>query len=750
MANFGINTNDTDFGLQANTFEGVVTAAMKTIGVNGLNANRNVGLMAIRKEGYRSPEGMSIMSSSAQSAQSMARSIVESLDFNGNPTHEVTGIDRKNFVMREEAVRSRAMRAAELGYSLGVGYQALETRELDNPTIGSGGVLMSPGSQGGYRSPAVRTEAFNNIDVKKSIAFSMGFNAAITRQTDLVMAWFPPIFINPDQTTLEISLNVLTVFGGAQHDISGKATDFQRRNIARAFEDPSILGRHETLMVPVVRNENADKFVDAAVIPPAVQEFGLRKVLTAPIKFDTDFNFLGLSTTDALLSVGASDHRDTVEPGSKLKAIYFKSGQDVIKLPLIGLKTGVFIGAQQGDQQETILNMRTRLAVGKMLKCYNGNDLTGPLKTIATSDLRLKLALQVGGLINIETGNGKVNKPSMALVALVSTGSGLEITEGPVLAALKDAVSKFEFLGFDVQGYRTNANRRQTGDRITTRRFNFHYVVPYRDPITAERPAHKQEEQDAQDLTNLLSLTRIRLELEAVDKIVERANVLETYVDMRDTDAEATDIDGLAQYYTIPTFTDVNLNLKDYVDSVTSFDRARDIQASFVTKLRDLASRLYTYSQFKAGTDVQSGGTLPKPQLNVLCDPIVARYILEPGELRTVGDFELILTTTLNRHVAGKMFISFRMPGQESSNEPCIFNFGHLIMSPELVVSANMTRKGSYFAETQVVPRYEFIFMNPIMARINVSGVKEVLSKIPRLTTLSGPVTIEDVVPVKP
>jgi hypothetical protein len=57
-----------------------------------------------------------------------------------------------------------------------------------------------------------------------------------------------------------------------------------------------------------------------------------------------------------------------------------------------------------------------------------------------------------------------------------------------------------------------------------------------------------------------------------------------------------------------------------------------------------------------------------------------------------------------------------------------------------------MTREGSYFAETQVQPRYEFLVLNPIMAHITVTGVKEVLSKVPRLTTFGGPLDIGNVV----
>jgi hypothetical protein len=381
--------------------------------------------------------------------------------------------------------------------------------------------------------------------------------------------------------------------------------------------------------------------------------------------------------------------------------------------------------------------MRMSIALGKNLTRRDGSALTGALKSLVDNDYRVLLKVQGSGVINVETGNAKVSAPTITVEKLVDAMTGDEIT-GAALTAIQNAVTAFEYLGWMPLAYRTNANRRQQGDIINSRRYNFHYVVPYRDPITAERPAHKQNEHDAQDLTNLLSLTRIRLENEAIDAIIQADQQLASYVDVRTNDLESSDIVGLAQFYLLATYHYKQLDMQAAIDSISSGDRARDIQSVLVMHIRDTSSRLYTESQWKAGSDVQSGGTLPAPQLLVLTDPIIARYLLEPGDLRTAGDFEFVVTTTLNYQVRGKIFLAFRTPGSEASNEPNIFNFGHLFMSPELVLAANMTREGSYFAETQVQPRYEFAVMAPVMARIDVTGIKEVLSKVPRLVQLSG------------
>lgn len=740
MAQFGI-VDGVGNG-QPNTYLGAVNAAHKSLESMGIGENDggvDIGGLVLRGESKGNPA----VATFVNSANGVIANIVDTLNFDRPDDHD--GKITSGLKMENAAMKDRAMAAAQFGFALSTGYKNYEGRSMTSViTPGEGGSIMNPSALGS--KVTLRQEAFNKIDVRRSVAYSIGFNAAITRQTDMVMAWFPPIFINPDQVALEISINLLSVFNAAHHDISGAKTDFKRRFVTRAFADDTVLSRYETQAVPVVRNENADILVDPAVFPAREKQFGNRKVVTAPVRYNTDFNMIGIALTEALIKTGASGHRDVIEPGVKLTSIYIQSGDDKIELKVSGIKTSVFIGAQQGDQMETLLNMRAPMAIGKNLKRYDGGDLTGPLSVLATSDLRVKLQVVISGNANVETCNARVSEPQLSVVSLVDGATGQEITSGPVLEGIKTAVKNVEHIGFEYRAFRTNANRRQIGDIIKTRRFNYHYVIPYRDPITAERPAHKQEEQDAQDLTNLQALTRIRIENEAVATIMEVAEVMEANVDMRETDSEFTDFLGLAQAYLLPVFVKQTIDLRDFVDSVKSSERSRDIQAALVNKLRDIAARMYTDSEFKAGTDVQSGGTLPKPQINVLTDPIIARYLMIDGEIRTLGDFDMVLTTTLNYKVRGKILMSFRMPGQESSNEPCIFNFGHLVMSPELVLSANMQREGSYFTETQYQPRYDFIVLNPILAVLNIEGIKEVLSKVPGFTTITGPLSIEDVV----
>lgn len=658
------------------------------------------------------------------------------------------------FKLRQESL---VKQDALAGFALANDPHAWAHRQLNtavpNGTKAVTSIGQSQGMSGGFSKPVFRQEAFRDVDLHASVVYSLGFGASITRQTEFVMGWYPPIMMAPDQAVLAVNLNLLTVFNGLIHDTdSGNMANFARRNVARAFENPEILNRYATLAMPIHKTSNEEHFVDSAVFSPAIEKFGNREILTSFLKFENDFNILGLGTTQATLdSQGKPTHRETLEPGTKVHSILIKSGADKIVLPLLNLRTMNFIGAQQWDQQETILNGNVTLGLsGSKLKNSDDSALAGPLKFLADNKLRISMQLSMGGNINIETGNANLRRPTLRLKSVEDIETNEVFSaDSATFASVEAAIKGVEVLGFKILPFKTNSTKREQGDRLNTRRFAFHYLAPYRDPITVERQVNSKGEHDAQDLTNLMGLVKIRIENEAIDHMFEMFDLMRAYVDMNASDGTLNDLPGLAQFYLIPCFHEETLYLPDHIDSTKSHERAEDIQAYLVMKLRDVSTRLLTFMQWKAAMIMQNNDTLPAPQINIATDPIIARYLLAPGDMRTLGDYDYVVTTTLNRRLKGKIALSFRIPGTEASNEVQIFGWGHLLTSAEMVFAANMFRNGDYFAELQVQPRYDFMPMNLSGALLTVTGLPEVLGKIEGYTRLKGPTNVE-VVDVTP
>lgn len=636
------------------------------------------------------------------------------------------GLDKKSVTVAMES-------AATYGGLLAGDTTAVGRREFNFNQVSSDFFQVSnQGMSGGFTKMTLAQEAFNEVDNRTALAYSVMFNFLSARQDEVTETFWPTIVLSPDQVGIEVHVNVMTVFDGHQHKITGAFEDFNRKNLVRAVADSTILNKDATNVVPVYRPGSEDMFVDTAIVPDWVELVDGIPVPTAALAFNKKIGILGLAQPDYLLKTGESDQRDSLDPTFNLKKIFFQVGSDVLSFNVRNLPYSNFVAGMQNDRQVQPLNFPTKsLLINETKKNVDGSDLVD-LASIVTGKLAVRLETTIAGSVNIETGELNVFPGELSVFSVTDEdGTILGATDARVVAIVT-ALKTAKWLGYQIEGFRTNANRRQRGQLINTRRFTQLYNCPWRTPIAVERPAHKGAEDDASDLQALITTTRIRIGNEAITAILDTARTLGEYYDAKDSLGVGPDVEGLGRFYVLPTFVKKTIDLATIVNSLTSSARAEDIQAALVVTLRDAASRMYTDSQYKAASDSLTGGTAPTPKVILLTDPIIARYLLAPGDLRTLGSqFELKVVETLDYRIRGKIFMAFTAQGESATNEVNILNFGNLFWSPELVLAANMTRTGGYNKETQVQPRYLFVNHCPVMAEFDVTGIPEVISKVP-------------------
>jgi hypothetical protein len=167
------------------------------------------------------------------------------------------------------------------------------------------------------------------------------------------------------------------------------------------------------------------------------------------------------------------------------------------------------------------------------------------------------------------------------------------------------------------------------------------------------------------------------------------------------------------------------------IDSIKSHERAQDIQAVLVNKIRDFAYRMYRDSEYKAAADAIQGGISKTPTVVIGTDPVLARYLTVTGDLRTLGgEFDVKIVSTLDVRVQGKIFITFGVFDENRNVAPNPLNFGNMIWGPELVLTANISRGNTISKETVVQPRYLFVTHLPVVALLTVENVPDVLNKV--------------------
>lgn len=572
-------------------------------------------------------------------------------------------------------------------------------------------------------------EAFKNYDLENSRVFSALFNYSITDFDDFTRTIWRPVTISPDSTFVELVVNILTVFDGYEHRQDGKNTDWRRNNLVRAIADHTILHTDLTKAIPAVNDDN--KWAFMTKVSPAVIKQAERDVTTAPLLANApDMNYISLCMPGWLTKTGDLDHRDNLDPGVRVDKLYLALASDVIEFPVLGTPGSNFNRSIQGDQQNLTLNWTTTsLPVTKNTVNVDGSDLSD-LSSVKSGELRLRIRMDIQAELNIETGALIFSNGPVPTIRSLQDKDGNEIAPAdPRYTAIKAKLAGRTEVGFTLEAFRSNSDRRQRGQLINIRRFAENVVVPWRDPIAAERPAAGSSEQDVSDLAALMSAVRIRIHNEGVTELLKAEEVLaSTVVDEFWNSYTAPDTLGVGRHWVMPYYHEEELDMLKIVDSIKSAERNADIQAAIVATLRNRLAHAYTDSQYQAASDALSGGTAPKPKVALVCDPVVARYIVEPGELRTLVDFEMVVVPILDFRMRNQIKMVFIT--DDGGNDINFLNFGYLFWSPEQVLVANMTRTGAYNRETQVQPRYRHYVACPIMVSIVVKNIEAALAKV--------------------
>lgn len=590
-------------------------------------------------------------------------------------------------------------------------------------------------------SNRIAMEAYDDRENRNAAVYSISYNMQAARQDEFGETFFPTIVVTPDNVGFGITVRLMMVYNELNRQVSGALDQYNKKNIIRAIADYTILKNEMTRIVPVVRTESTDKFVDSAIVAPYSMLLEDESITTAPLATGVKMSLLGISQTDALLANGVLDITDSIDPGIVLQNIYVQvTGvdtnsnpiQDVLVFDVSNLPLSQFTYSTQNNYRVMTLNFSsTSLLINKFTKNVDGSPLS-VMSGIVSGDYVVRLSADVSGSVNIELGDTVVYGNQISIHSVTNSSGTLLDTRAAPANAIVAAFSTAKIVGYDIKAYRTNANRRQRGQLIDTTEYTQLYNIPLRNPITAIHPMTADSQGDVSDLSSLITATRIRTSNAAVTALLNTATILSDYVDSRDASNTGPDVLGVGRFFVIPTFASEDIDMNTAINSLTSTDRPSDIQAVLVNKIRDHAYRMYRDSEYKAAADARNGGISQVPTVIIGTDPVLARYLTVTGDLRTLGgEFDVKIVSTLDKRVAGKIFITFGVFDENRNVEPNPLNFGNMAWSPELTIILPISRGGQISREIAVSPRFLHVTHCPILAVLNISNVPDVINGIP-------------------
>ena len=594
---------------------------------------------------------------------------------------------------------------------------------------GAKGVVGSAVMSDAFANRLPAMEAYDESNNRDSVVYTVAYNFLAAKQNDFGEAFYPTHVVSNDNVGVTVSLRLIQVYDDIKRNVNGALARFNRKNIVKALIDSTILKNEMTRVVPVVRPASLANFVDPALVPAAAVVLEGESINTAPLKVGVEMDIIGLSQTDTLLAAGIMDRTDGLDRSINLQNVYIQVGADVLSYNVSNLATSNFLAQPQENYKRHALNFNSHsLVVNKSKKRADNTNLV-ELADVVTEDLILQLKINMTGTVNIEEGGLVVYGNSVKIEkAFDANGVELALTHAKV-APLVTKFATAEIFGYTLKAYRNNLNKRQRGQLLDTTYQNQTWTLPLRSPVSVIRPPNADSQTDSGDLASLVAATFVRTSNEAVTTLLETAALLKEFVDSRVPTSLAPDLFGVARELVEPTYIGETLDVNAVINSVSSHEKAADIQAVLAQKIRDIGSRLYRDSGFQAVVETKVAGIDGEPTIIVGTDPMTARYLMVDGDTRLTGPtFNYKVVTTSDERMQGKLVIALGYPDQtEGTLNP--IHFGYMLWSPEATIVIPQARGDQISKELTVMPRFRHITNVPVMGMVEVKNIPDVVSK---------------------
>jgi hypothetical protein len=599
-------------------------------------------------------------------------------------------------------------------------------------------VVSAPGAVGTLheRPQNLGMEAYDEKANGNVVAHSMSYNAEASRQDDFGEMHYPTVTSTQESLGFTMSIQLHLLQEEVRRQVNGDVNDFGRQNIIKAYVEPDLLRNDQTEIVPVFRddgseNDSSHHFAPAADVATVMRKVDRHDVPTAPLKFGTKFDLLGISQTKALLDAGVMDQTDAIDPALRLTNIYVKlgaaAGSNVLRFSVKNLPTHEFNSAAQGNGRQMTLNFATEsLRVTSATTKLDGSAISQFVATIGTHTVRL--AASAFGNMLLDRGETLLNAGPVTVASVTDeTGTQVSMTSG-VGKQIADLFVGSQALFFDMLAYRTNSNRLNRGQLIDDQIYHQLYAVPTLPPITALRPVGESEANDGERIQALIVTTKIRASNLAVDAHLAYLATLKEIYNEKDSSLKQPDTLGITRFLVDVVYEEGEIDVAKIINSLESTDHAENVRAVIINRLRDMTARLYLKSALQVARQMHLGTGAGKPLVILGTDPYIASYLNLTGDTRLLGDqFDFKVVTTMNRRMRNKLTVAFGETSALSSGVPSMMHWGNMIWRPEITATMPITRNGRISQEVTVTPSLRHINHLPIGGLLEIKNIRRAM-----------------------
>lgn len=597
------------------------------------------------------------------------------------------------------------------------------------------GAVVSIESMGDYDfldKAAPSMEAFDNSNLTDFIGMSMVYNQKAAKQGEFAEAFYRTVILTPETGGADVTIRSHLVLNHFLHNTRGDHADFKQRRLLEAAINHKILNDQSTTLVPERHSGNQDLFVAAATVEPRAVDLGNRTVTTAPLLVGKRVNLVGLAQNTLVQIAGQANQTDSLDRSVGVKALYMQlADEDVIKLDIENLPRAKFIKGNQGLARELELNFRSSsIQLNSKSVNYKGEALTNAvLQQIVSGGYKVTLAVTATGNVDTEKGNATLMAAPVTVEKVInSAGESLSLTEPGAGKDIADALADLTIIGWEPDARLSNANRRLRGLQLNSSEYTERYPVMLGSPLSIPSPL--AEARGMADIDLLVTAARLRNDNNAITSLIRFTDGLARWAFLNQAGSGSDDllpeVEGIARFLVMPWFRERNLDLRDLVVSLRSFERVQDVQAALTNVLRNDIQDALLESNYKTALDAYTGYNGERVKVLIGSDPKTASYILKEGDARALGDdLDYEKVTSVDQRVRNTVYWTFTRATE--GLDP--LNCGTHFWIPELISHVNVSRDETQIREAMVQPRNRHVNHLPIFGKINVIGLDEVLSE---------------------
>jgi len=575
-------------------------------------------------------------------------------------------------------------------------------------------------------------QAFDGRNLTGFQAQSIVYNMNAVKLDAFGESFWRTVVMSGENAVLQLSVTQPVITRQHSHNTTGKTYGLDRYRLIDAYQNPDLVASNLQKCIPVYSVANASHFIDPLALAPTNEtDIDGSSVATNYLKFNQEFDLLGLSATPALVANGKLDRTDSLDPAMPIDKILLRvegataTAPSYIVFDARGSSRVDPNPAYNGKDGDIIWNFITETfpLTGAMLDATGAvaagvSWLADPTRT----DLIVRVKLVVNGNGNTISGNVAMSamKPVVHSVARKLANGTVEVLadSDPIVAQAKTEFDAMEAVGIKLNARRTNLNRREIDLFAETVVETRTYQVPLGTPIVAMKSTYAgANSTNAIDVEAAIQLANVRNANQAVSNLhatfdtLKAANpTLGAFMCENNTGLEAIGSRIINAYVS-----EDNLDLETVTQSLQNKDRLENVKSAILNRLAPLVADMLKQSNIVQA--LQLRGETGEVKIVLGTDNFTSQFLQLDGDTRMFGPhvtYEVV--STPNKTMNGKIYVAI-VTNTSGFDE---LNFGNFIYYPELFADTQITRNGATYMEAVVVPRTRFLNTCPILARLNI------------------------------